>query len=160
MAFTFQAEFEQPTGFLNPMSIRIPGRLRIEVYRIPGAWSARNADTRGQLKPIVSTQLEGAQQQVAEVFERQVSEWRRYKDGKLYGAEEEAQAGTATHAPPPSQNKPKAPRIKHLIDRANAEPIGGKYATVCRERRKAQNCTQLLAAVTCQECQRRMPKET
>lgn len=73
---SYRAEFEQPTGALNPMGMKLPGLQRVEIFQTGATWKARSIAT-GQ----IYTRLEKfasrthAQSNLEANFERRLTEW-------------------------------------------------------------------------------------
>jgi len=76
----YRAEFEGPTGVLNPSGWKVPGRIGVEVRKSAGHWHAFRPDTKYEFTQIAE-QLEPKtiQDQIRLLFDQQVSDWTIYE---------------------------------------------------------------------------------
>ena len=109
MRITYRATFRQPIGKLNPMGLKIPVPLTVELFTVPGnMWSAREIDSRDrriipplQRFPSSQTAMKGTKA----MFEEQVRPWTMH-DPAAAGAPLEPSevlfldGGTAVRRPP------------------------------------------------------------
>ena len=75
---TYRAIFEQPTGILNPLGMRLPGTFPIELFQWGKQWQAREIATARRnvyerLGKFVS--LDHARREVEQSFERRLQDW-------------------------------------------------------------------------------------
>lgn len=74
---TFRAVFHQPIGRLNPLGLKVPTDIPVEVYGTQGNWRVRNpsriANAFDRLGKFASA--EDAKREIARSFARQVEEW-------------------------------------------------------------------------------------
>jgi len=83
----YRATFEQPRGHLNRLNVKVPGQIEIDILatsRTLKLWEVRTVWNNKPLcksngDPIVTASPALAQQAVAELYERRVSEWREFK---------------------------------------------------------------------------------
>jgi len=83
----YRATFEQPRGHLNKLGVKVPGQFDIDVLatsRTLKLWEVRTVWNNKPLcksngEPITAASAALAQQAVAELYERRVSEWREFK---------------------------------------------------------------------------------
>jgi len=77
---TYRAVFQQPIGKLNPMELKVPGEIPVEVFRTGNTWQARdvsriaNAFTR--LGKFFSADI--AKSEVAAAFKHQLQDWQAW----------------------------------------------------------------------------------
>ena len=75
---TFRAVFEQPTGPLNPMGIKLPGPQPVEVFGQGERWQAREiASPRRQIYTKLGSfsSLAHAKDEVEHAFQKQIEAW-------------------------------------------------------------------------------------
>lgn len=84
---TYRAVFRQPIGPLNPMNLKMPVSMTIELYEAPGKrWKARECDT-GKKRPIEpageSANLQSAQEAVKGLFQECLLPWQMWGDPSM-----------------------------------------------------------------------------
>lgn len=76
----YRAEFQGPTGLLNPSGWKVPGNIGVEIRKSGSHWSAFRPGTKEQFVEI-TPQLDAVtiKNQVSLYFEKQVSKWQMYE---------------------------------------------------------------------------------
>ena len=77
---TFRAVFEQPLGSLNPMGVKLPGPMPVELFESGKSWVARSLYLDGRRGAIYEKlgrffSLEHAKREVRDHFARQIQDW-------------------------------------------------------------------------------------
>lgn len=105
---TYDATFSGPKGELNPMMLKVPGILPVQIFPLTfEKWVIRNTQTKGQFSKIQFLSADQAINYCFSIFEKQESEWIiRDMMGNVYDPPEEA----AHVAPAPPASKP-GPRL-------------------------------------------------
>ena len=85
---TFRAVFEQPLGSLNPMGVKLPGPMPIELFESGKSWVARSISLNGRRGAIYEKlgrffSLEHAKREVRDHFARQTQVWQVWGDAPL-----------------------------------------------------------------------------
>lgn len=85
--YTYRAEFRQPKGHMNPMNMKVPGAVLVEVFAVGKTgtrWKARAISNEGKpgkvftyedKSDLVGTTAEHCQRLVASYFEEQLNDW-------------------------------------------------------------------------------------
>jgi len=86
----YDAKFSGPRGELNPMGLKVPGSISVQIFPIRiDKWILNNPDTKGLLSPRQFISPDNAMAYLAEIFTKQETEWViRKLDGKPYEAPE------------------------------------------------------------------------
>ena len=163
---TYRSTFEQPTGVLNPMNLKVPGALDIEVFNVGEHWKVRELTTNRIFDRLGKfPSAEAAMKECAVVFARQPSAWHMWGTpppssverlilpkevmllslGKVAWKEPE-DFTHILHAPaippdakvPPAACGAKVPAKAFINNKANVEPTCEGCAQVWREHYKSK----------------------
>lgn len=91
---TYDATFSGPKGELNPMMLKVPGILPVQVFpRTFEKWLIRNPQTKGQFSKKEFLSADQAINYCLSIFDKQESEWTiRDMLGNIYDPPEEVSA--------------------------------------------------------------------
>jgi len=87
----YNAKFTGPRGDLNPMGLKVPGWVSVQLYPINAdKWIIKNPDTGGKLSPHDFPSPDIAMAFLSEIFTKQETDWELLTpDGKPYIIPEE-----------------------------------------------------------------------
>jgi hypothetical protein len=91
----YDAKWSGPRGDLNPMGLKVPGLISVQIFPVTGQltsgkWTLRNPDTKGELSPHRFISPSDAMAHLSKIFTKQETEWQiRNMDGTPYIVEEE-----------------------------------------------------------------------
>jgi hypothetical protein len=80
LTICYRAEFEGPTGLLNPSGWKVPGKIGVEIRKSGARWVAFRPGTKSQFNEIAAQfDAQTIKNQVGLYFKKQASEWQMYE---------------------------------------------------------------------------------